>query len=58
MGVDIVLNHKVEDVLAEKTPGSFDAVFLAIGAGRRQARRYPGARCRAGARRRFAACTT
>ena len=33
MGVRIVLNHKVEDVLAEKSSGSFDAVFLAIGAG-------------------------
>jgi NADPH-dependent glutamate synthase beta subunit-like oxidoreductase len=32
MGVRIVLNHKVEDVLAEKTAGSFDAVFIAIGA--------------------------
>ena len=32
MGVKIVLNHKVEDVLAEKLAGSFDAVFIAIGA--------------------------
>ncbi len=32
MGVEIVLNHKVEDVLAEKEAGRFDAVFLAIGA--------------------------
>ena len=32
MGVRIVLNHKVEDVLAEKASGGFDAVFLAIGA--------------------------
>jgi formate dehydrogenase beta subunit len=32
MGVRIVLNHKVEDVLAEKTAGKFDAVFVAIGA--------------------------
>jgi NADPH-dependent glutamate synthase beta subunit-like oxidoreductase len=32
MGVRIVLNHKVEDVLAEKTAGNFDAVFVAIGA--------------------------
>ena len=32
-GVKIVLNHKVEDVLAEKTDGRFDAVFVAIGAG-------------------------
>jgi NADPH-dependent glutamate synthase beta subunit-like oxidoreductase len=32
MGVRIVLNHKVEDVLAEKAAGNFDAVFIAIGA--------------------------
>ncbi len=32
MGVKIVLNHKVEDVLAEKKEGNFDAVFIAIGA--------------------------
>ena len=32
MGVKIVLNHKVEDILAEKTAGGFDAVFVAIGA--------------------------
>lgn len=32
MGVPIALNHKVTDVLAEKTAGGFDAVFLAIGA--------------------------
>lgn len=32
MGVNIVLNHKVEDVLAEKSAGKFDAVFIAIGA--------------------------
>ena len=32
MGVRIVLNHKVEDVLAEKVTGGFDAVFVAIGA--------------------------
>ena len=32
MGVKIVLNHKVEDVLAEKQAGGFDAVFIAIGA--------------------------
>ena len=32
MGVKIVLNHKVRDVLAEKEAGRFDAVFLAIGA--------------------------
>jgi NADPH-dependent glutamate synthase beta subunit-like oxidoreductase len=32
MGVRIVLGHKVEDVLAEKQQGNFDAVFVAIGA--------------------------
>ncbi|MGR8934736.1 MAG: NAD(P)-binding protein [Gammaproteobacteria bacterium] len=32
MGVTIRLNHKVEDVLAEKHTGNFDAVFIAIGA--------------------------
>jgi len=32
MGVSIVLNHKVDDVLAEQRAGRFDAVFLAIGA--------------------------
>ena len=32
MGIRIVLNHKVEDVLAEKQRGGFDAVFIAIGA--------------------------
>ena len=33
MGVTIVTNHKVEDVLGEKSAGNFDAVFIAIGAG-------------------------
>ena len=32
MGVTIVRNSRVNDVLAEKAAGSFDAVFLAIGA--------------------------
>src|ERR1019366_3810450 len=32
MGVKIVLNHKVEDVLVEKKSGRFDAAFIAIGA--------------------------
>jgi len=32
MGVRIVPNHKVDDVLAEKADGRFDAVFIAIGA--------------------------
>jgi NADPH-dependent glutamate synthase beta subunit-like oxidoreductase len=32
LGVEIVLNHKVEDLLAEKAAGRFDAVFLAVGA--------------------------
>ena len=33
MGVRIVPGHRVEDLLAERDAGSFDAVFLAIGAG-------------------------
>lgn len=32
MGVRIVLNHRVDDVLAEREAGRFDAVFIAIGA--------------------------
>ncbi len=32
MGVRIVLNHKVEDLLAEKEEGGFDVAFVAIGA--------------------------
>ncbi len=32
IGVKITLNHKVEDVLAEKEAGGFDAVFIAVGA--------------------------
>ncbi len=32
MGVHVVLNHKVEDLLTEKAEGEFDAVFVAIGA--------------------------
>ena len=32
MGVNIVLNHKVEDLLAEQQADGFDAVFVAIGA--------------------------
>jgi NADPH-dependent glutamate synthase beta subunit-like oxidoreductase len=32
LGVKIVLNRKVEDLLAEKKDGKFDAVFVAIGA--------------------------
>ncbi len=32
MGVKIVLNHRVENVLAEQKEGGFDAVFIAIGA--------------------------
>lgn len=32
MGVHFTFNHKVEDVLQEKTAGGFDAVFLAVGA--------------------------
>jgi NADPH-dependent glutamate synthase beta subunit-like oxidoreductase len=33
MGVEMVFNHQVGDVLAEKAAGNFDAVFIAIGAG-------------------------
>lgn len=32
LGVRIVLNHRVTDVLAEQETGGFDAVFVAIGA--------------------------
>jgi NADPH-dependent glutamate synthase beta subunit-like oxidoreductase len=32
MGVRIILNHRVEDLLAERHAGGFDAVFTAIGA--------------------------
>ncbi len=32
MGVKIVLNHKVEDLLGEQQAGEFDAVFVAVGA--------------------------
>jgi len=32
MGVKIVLNHRVENVAAEKQAGGFDAVFVAVGA--------------------------
>jgi formate dehydrogenase beta subunit len=32
MGVRIILNHKVKDLIAERDAGNFDAVFVAIGA--------------------------
>jgi len=32
MGVEIVVNHKVDDLMAEKAAGPFDAVFVAVGA--------------------------
>ena len=32
LGVEIVLNHNVQDLMAEKVDGQFDAVFLAVGA--------------------------
>jgi NADPH-dependent glutamate synthase beta subunit-like oxidoreductase/Pyruvate/2-oxoacid:ferredoxin oxidoreductase delta subunit len=32
MGVRIVLNHKVENLIGERDAGNFDAVFVAIGA--------------------------
>lgn len=30
MGVKIVLNHRVDDLLAEKRQGDFDAIFVAV----------------------------
>jgi NADPH-dependent glutamate synthase beta subunit-like oxidoreductase len=32
MGAEVTCNYRVDDVLAEKEAGRFDAVFLAIGA--------------------------
>jgi NADPH-dependent glutamate synthase beta subunit-like oxidoreductase len=32
LGIELELDHKVSEVLAEKTEGGFDAVFLAVGA--------------------------
>lgn len=32
LGVEIVLNRKVDDLLADKKDGNFDAVFVAVGA--------------------------
>jgi NADPH-dependent glutamate synthase beta subunit-like oxidoreductase len=32
MGVNVVCNYRVDDVVAEKAAGRFDAVFLAVGA--------------------------
>jgi NADPH-dependent glutamate synthase beta subunit-like oxidoreductase len=32
LGVKIICNHKVEDLAAEREEGSFDAVFVAVGA--------------------------
>ena len=32
MGVKIILNHKVTDLISEKEAGAFDAVFVAVGA--------------------------
>lgn len=34
LGVEIVLNHRVDDLLAEQRDGGYDAVFVAVGAGR------------------------
>jgi NADPH-dependent glutamate synthase beta subunit-like oxidoreductase len=42
MGVKITLNHKVEDVLAEKEEGRFDAVFVAVGAHLSKKTEIPG----------------
>lgn len=33
LGIRILTNHRVDDVLAAQSAGSFDAVFIAIGAG-------------------------
>jgi len=33
MGVKLVMNHRVEDLMAEQAAGGFDAIFVAIGAG-------------------------
>ena len=43
MGVTITCGRKVEDVLAEKTKGGFDAVFL-VGTPSLQSSRHPGSR--------------
>lgn len=32
LGIDVELNHRVDDVLAAKVDGGYDAVFLAVGA--------------------------
>jgi 2-oxoacid:acceptor oxidoreductase delta subunit (pyruvate/2-ketoisovalerate family) len=32
MGVEVVLNHNVEDIEVERESGGFDAIFLAVGA--------------------------
>lgn len=32
LGIEVTLNHKVENLLAEKEAGAFDAVFVAVGA--------------------------
>ena len=32
LGVTVICNHKVDDLLAEKAEGGFDAIFVAIGA--------------------------
>ncbi len=42
MGVKFVLNHKVEDVVAEKEEGKFDAVFVAVGAHLSKRTEIPG----------------
>ena len=42
MGVKMVFNHKVEDVIGEKEAGNFDAVFIAIGAHLSKKTEIPG----------------
>ena len=34
MGVEIVLNHRVDDLLAEQRDGGYNAIFVGVGAGR------------------------
>lgn len=42
MGVEIILNSKVQDLVAEKERGGFDAVFLAVGAHLSRRQDIPG----------------
>ncbi|MFV0607040.1 MAG: NAD(P)-binding protein [Niabella sp.] len=42
MGIELILNHKVDDLIKEKEAGNFDAVFIAIGAGLAKKVEIPG----------------